>query len=79
MRVKCSYLVLFWSAFSRIRTYYGEMRSIYPHSVRMQENADQNKSEYGHFLRSDTDDIKCRFKVNRFPSFKINKTWKFSC
>ena len=25
---------------------------IYPYSVRMRENADQNNSEYGHFLRS---------------------------
>ena len=24
-----------------------------PYSVRMQENVDQNKSEYGHFLHSD--------------------------
>ena len=39
-------------AFSRIRTEYGEILLISPYSVRMQENADQNKSEYGHFLRS---------------------------
>ena len=25
---------------------------IFPYSVRMRENIDQNKSEYGHFLRS---------------------------
>ena len=30
----------------RIRSYTG------PYSVRMRENTDQNKSEYGHFLRS---------------------------
>ena len=27
--------------------------SISPYSLRMQENADQNNSEYGHFSRSD--------------------------
>ena len=37
---------LFWSAFSRIRTFC-------PYSVRMQESADQNNSEYGQFLRSE--------------------------
>ena len=36
---KCPYAVLFWSAFSRIP---------------MRENADQNNSEYGQFLGSDT-------------------------
>ena len=36
---------LFWSAFSSI--------SISPYSFRMQESADQNNSEYAHFLRSD--------------------------
>ena len=46
------YLELFWSAFSRIRTEYGEMRSIRANSVQMRENANQNNSEYGHFLRS---------------------------
>ena len=33
----------FWSAFSRIRTEYGEIRSISPYSVRMRENTDQKK------------------------------------
>ena len=42
---------LFWCAFSRIRTKYEEMLRISPYSVRMRENADQNNSEYGHFLR----------------------------
>ena len=48
----CSYSELFWSGFSRIRTEYGEMRSISPNSVRIRENADQNNSEYRHFSRS---------------------------
>ena len=47
-----------------IRSYYGphfpafglntEIRSMSPYSVQMRENVDQNNSEYGHFLRSDT-------------------------
>ena len=49
LREKCPYSELFWSVFSRIRTEYGEI-----YSVRMQENTDQNNSEYGHFLHSDT-------------------------
>ena len=31
---------------------YSELLRISPYSVRMQENADQNNSKYGHFLRS---------------------------
>ena len=46
---KCPYLQLFWSAFSRIRTEYGEIGSISSYSVQMKENADQNNSEYEHF------------------------------
>ena len=38
--------------FSRIRTEYGEIRSISSYSVWMQENAGQNISKYRHFLRS---------------------------
>ena len=44
LREKCPYSELFLSAFSRIRTEYGEIRS---------KNADQNNSEYGDFLRSE--------------------------
>ena len=36
----------------RIFLYSGWIRGISPYSVRMKENADQNNSEYGHFLRS---------------------------
>ena len=53
LRKKCRYTELFWSAFSRIWTEYGEILRISPYSVRMRENADQNNSEYGHFLRND--------------------------
>ena len=38
--------------FSRIRTEYREIQSIFPYSVRMRENTDQKISEYGHFSRS---------------------------
>ena len=34
-----------------IRSYSG------PYSVRMRQNTDQNNSEYGHFLRSSTDEF----------------------
>ena len=43
------YSELLWSAFSRIWTEYGEIRSISPYSVRMRENTDQNHSECGQF------------------------------
>ena len=48
---KCPYSELFWSGFSRIWNEYEEIRRISPYLVRIQENADQNNSEYGHFLR----------------------------
>ena len=51
LREKCLYSKLFLSAFSCIRTEYGVIRSISPYLVRMRENADQNNSENGHFLR----------------------------
>ena len=46
LRKKCLYSELFWTAFSRIQTEYGEIRSISPHSVRMRENADHNNHKY---------------------------------
>ena len=49
LRKKCPYSGLFCSTFFLIRTKYGEIWSISPHSVRMQENADQNNPEYEHF------------------------------
>ena len=51
-REKCPYSELFWSVLSRIWTEYREIRSIFPYSVQMQENTDQNNSKYGQFLRS---------------------------
>ena len=53
LRKKCLYSELFWSVFSRIRTEYGEMWSVSPYSVRMQEKGDQDNSEYKHFSRSE--------------------------
>ena len=52
MREKCHFSELFWSVFSSIWTKWGQILSISPHSVRMRENADQNNSEYGQFLRT---------------------------
>ena len=49
--VKCLYLELFWSAFSRLWTEYGEVVRISPYSDRMRKNAGENNSEYEHFLR----------------------------
>ena len=46
----CPCSELFWSAFSRIRIEYGEIRSNY--RGKYEENTDQNNFEYGHFLRS---------------------------
>ena len=50
---KCPYSKLLWSVFSRIRTEHGEIQSVFPYSVRIRENTDQNNSEYGHFSCSD--------------------------
>ena len=55
LRKKCPYSVLFWSAFSRIRTEYGDLRSKSPYSVQMLENTDQKNSEYGQFSPSAED------------------------
>ena len=41
-------LEISWSVFSRIRTEYGEIRSISRYSVRMRENTDQNNLESEH-------------------------------
>ena len=41
LREKNPYSELFWSAFSCIRTEYGEILSISSYSVQMRENADQ--------------------------------------
>ena len=52
LSLPCLYSELFWSAFSRIWTEYGEIWSISPYSAQMRENTNQSNSEYGHFLRS---------------------------
>ena len=45
LREKCPYSELFWSAFSHIHTEYGGILLIFPYSVRMRENTNQNTSE----------------------------------
>ena len=42
----------FWSIFSRIRTEYGETRSISPYSVRMRQKRTRKNSAFGHFPHS---------------------------
>ena len=49
---KSPYSEIFWSVFSHIGTEYKRILHISPYSIRMRENAEQNNSEYGHFLRS---------------------------
>ena len=51
---KRPYSELFWSVFPRIRTEYGEIGSMSSYSIGMRENTDENNSEYGHFLRSES-------------------------
>ena len=62
-RKMCPHSELFWSTFSRIRTQYGEIWSIFPYSVQIRTNAGQNNSEYGHFLRSDSILILRRYRM----------------
>ena len=64
---KCLYSELIWSVYSLIRTEYGELLHISPHSVRMRENTDQNNSEYGHFSRRDSYELKqlCKCSVKQ--------------
>ena len=45
--------MLFWPAFLRIRTEFGEIFRISSYSDEMRENTDQNNSEYGQFLHSE--------------------------
>ena len=47
LREKSPYSEFFWSVFFRIRTKYGEFRSLSPYLVLMQENTDQKNAEYG--------------------------------
>ena len=53
LRKTCLYSELFWSAFFRIRTEYGEIRSISEFSPNAGKCGPDN-SEYGHFSRSGT-------------------------
>ena len=73
LRKKCPYSELFWFAFYRIQTEYGEIPSIYRYSVRMQKNADQSNSKYKHFLRSDEKSYsspKINWKLEKVPRLK---------
>ena len=76
-RKKCPYSELFWSSFSRIRTEYGEIRSISPYSVRMRENVDKNNSECRHFSRSGAS-VNFSFRVDGNVSFHCSPKLSFS-
>ena len=57
LRKKCPYSELFWSTFSRIRTEYGEIvYYLYVLNPNTRKCGLDN-SEYGHFLRSNFQDI----------------------
>ena len=73
MSKKCSYSDLLWSAFSNIWTEYGGIRNISLYLVRMQENADQNNSEYGLFSRS------VIYKGEDFNALLTNQSKTFLC
>ena len=70
LRGKCPYSEFFQSAFFRIRTEYGDIRSISLYSVQMSENTDQKISEYGHFLRCA---CKCYYSILHFGLSKCQK------
>ena len=65
LREKCPYSELFWSSFSRIQTEYGEILLIFPYSVRMRENTNQNTSKQGHFCAV----------LNLLSTYKSFKMW----
>ena len=46
LREKCPFLEFLWSIIFRIRTEYGEIRSMFPYSVRMPKSKDKNNSKY---------------------------------
>ena len=71
LRIKCPYSELFWSVFSGMRTEYGKIRSISPYSVRMRENTDQDNSEYGLFLCSDVECLRCN-EVETLGYFQLS-------
>ena len=81
MREKYTYLVFFWSTFSRIWSEYGDLFCKSPFSVQMLENADQRNFEYGHYavnilvkrIRFKWSPVKC---ANFFRIAILNTTCK---
>ena len=63
-------LVRIFPAFSLIRTKYGEILCISPYSVRMRESTEQKKSKYGHFSRSDIQEL----LKKRFSKLVVQKS-----
>ena len=79
LRKKCPYSDLFWSAFFRIRTEYGEIRSISLYSVQIRENADQNNSEYGHFSHSAKDMVSSNNTLSNTGNHILKTQWIPKC
>ena len=63
LREMCPYSEFFWSVFSLIRTEYGDIWSIFPYSVRIRENTEQNTD--GRFSPND----------NFVLSFQVDKSY----
>ena len=74
LREKSPYSEFFWSAFSRFRIEYGEVRSISPYSVQMRENADQKNYEQGHFSNNDRNSYNNKSFTKTFVIKRLFKT-----
>ena len=58
LRKMCPYSEFYLSMFSRIRTEYEEIGSIFPYLVRLRKNTDQRNSEYRHLSGNVVDKLK---------------------
>ena len=68
----------FWSAFSRIRTEYGEILRIFPYSVQIRENMDQKKLRiWTHFTQCMLSWL-LQLLVKDWHCVKIVRIWSFS-
>ena len=63
VQIRC----IFWFVFSRIRTEYGEIRSISSYSVRMRENTDQKKHRIWTLFNAVCQQVFCRKDDQKLP------------
>ena len=56
-----------------VRSYSRVIQSISPYAVQMLENAEQNNSEYGHFLCSDRELMRCHGIIGWSLLFKLKE------